>query len=40
MTGADPLAFTDIGASGELFDVDSGRIAPRARPQEARPHRG
>ena len=29
MTGADPLAFTEIGASGEMFDVDSGRIAPR-----------
>ena len=29
MTGADPLAFTGIGASGEMFDVDSGRIAPR-----------
>ena len=22
MTGADPLAFTDIGASGEMFDVE------------------
>ena len=30
MTGADPLAFTDIGASGEMFDVDCGRIAPRS----------
>jgi DNA replication and repair protein RecF len=30
MTGADPLAFTDIGASGEIFDVDSGQIARRA----------
>ena len=29
MTGADPAAFTDIGASGEVFDVDSGRIARR-----------
>ena len=29
MTGADPLAFTEIGASGEMFDVDSGRIVPR-----------
>ena len=28
MTGADPLAFTEIGASGEMFDVDSGRIVP------------
>ena len=30
MTGADPAAFADIGASGEIFDVDSGRIARRA----------
>jgi DNA replication and repair protein RecF len=30
MTGADPAAFTDIGASGEIFDVDSGRIARRS----------
>jgi DNA replication and repair protein RecF len=29
MTGADPAAFADIGASGEIFDVDSGRIARR-----------
>jgi DNA replication and repair protein RecF len=29
MTGADPLAFTDIGPSGEIFEVDSGRIARR-----------
>jgi DNA replication and repair protein RecF len=29
MTGADPLAFADIGASGEIFDVDSGRITRR-----------
>ena len=27
MTGADPAAFTDIGAAGEIFDVDSGQIA-------------
>ncbi len=27
MTGADPAAFTDIGASGEIFAVDSGRIS-------------
>jgi DNA replication and repair protein RecF len=31
MTGADPLAFTDIGASGEMFDVDSGCVTPRSR---------
>ena len=29
MTGADPLAFADIGASGEIFDVDAGRITRR-----------
>jgi len=29
MTGADPAAFTDVGASGEVFDVDSGKIARR-----------
>jgi DNA replication and repair protein RecF len=30
MTGADPAAFADIGASGEVFEVDSGQIARRA----------
>jgi DNA replication and repair protein RecF len=29
MTGADPAAFAGIGAAGELFDVDAGRIARR-----------
>jgi DNA replication and repair protein RecF len=29
MTGADPAAFTDIGAAGEIFDVESGRITRR-----------
>jgi DNA replication and repair protein RecF len=29
MTGADPLTFADIGATGELFDVESGRITRR-----------
>jgi DNA replication and repair protein RecF len=29
MTGADPAAFIDIGASGEIFNVDSGQIARR-----------
>jgi DNA replication and repair protein RecF len=29
MTGADPAAFAGIGASGEIFDVDSGRITRR-----------
>ena len=31
MTGADPIAFTEIGASGEMFEVDSGRITPHGR---------
>jgi DNA replication and repair protein RecF len=30
MTGADPAAFTDIGAAGEIFDVEAGRITRRA----------
>jgi DNA replication and repair protein RecF len=30
MTGADPAAFASIGARGEIFDVDSGQIVPRA----------
>jgi DNA replication and repair protein RecF len=30
MTGADPAAFANVGASSEIFDVDSGRIARRA----------
>jgi DNA replication and repair protein RecF len=30
MTGADPAAFTDIAATGEVFEVDSGQIARRA----------
>jgi DNA replication and repair protein RecF len=29
MTGADPAAFTDIGPSGEIFDVDAGQITRR-----------
>src|SRR6202789_2453143 len=29
MTGADPLAFNGIGASGEVFGVDSGQITRR-----------
>jgi DNA replication and repair protein RecF len=29
MTGADPAAFAEVGASSETFDVDSGRIARR-----------
>ena len=29
LTGADPAAFADIGASGDLFDVENGRIARR-----------
>jgi DNA replication and repair protein RecF len=31
MTGADPAAFSDIGASGEIFGVDSGQIAVRSK---------
>ena len=30
MTGADPADFSDIGATGEIFEVDAGRIARRA----------
>jgi DNA replication and repair protein RecF len=30
MTGADPAAFADIGATGEIFDVEAGRIVRRA----------
>jgi DNA replication and repair protein RecF len=29
MTGADPAGFTEIGALGEIFDVESGQIARR-----------
>jgi DNA replication and repair protein RecF len=29
MTGADPVAFSDIGGSGEIFNVDSGQITGR-----------
>src|SRR5215471_4763003 len=30
MTGADPAAFVDIGAGGEIFNVDSGQVSRRA----------
>jgi len=30
MTGADPAAFADVGPTGEIFAVESGRITPRA----------
>src|ERR1700710_3281317 len=30
MTGADPAAFTDVGTSSEIFNVDTGRITRRA----------
>jgi DNA replication and repair protein RecF len=30
MSGADPAAFADVGASGEIFDVDSGQVTRRA----------
>src|SRR6266700_3070738 len=29
MTGADPAAFADVGASGEIFDVESGQVTRR-----------
>jgi len=29
LTGADPAAFAEIGASGEIFDIENGRILPR-----------
>jgi DNA replication and repair protein RecF len=29
LTGADPVAFGDIGPSGEIFNVEAGRITPR-----------
>lgn len=29
MTGADPAAFSDVGPSGEVFDVESGRLNRR-----------
>jgi DNA replication and repair protein RecF len=31
MTGADPAAFADIGAQGEIFEVEAGCIAPRGQ---------
>ena len=30
LTGADPVAFGEIGPSGEIFNVETGRITPRA----------
>lgn len=30
MTGADPAAFVDLGAAGEIFDVESGRVSRRS----------
>jgi len=29
MTGADPLAFSGIGAASEIFDVENGQIGRR-----------
>jgi DNA replication and repair protein RecF len=29
MTGADPAAFAEIGAGGEIFEIESGRITRR-----------
>ena len=31
MTGADPADFTDVGATGEIFDVEYGQISRPAR---------
>jgi DNA replication and repair protein RecF len=31
MTGADPAAFTEVGASAEIFDVAAGQISSRPR---------
>jgi DNA replication and repair protein RecF len=30
MTGADPAAFAELDASGEIFNVENGRITRRA----------
>jgi DNA replication and repair protein RecF len=32
MTGADPAAFAELDASGEIFNVENGRITPRGKP--------
>jgi DNA replication and repair protein RecF len=29
MTGADPAALSEVGASGEIFEVENGAIARR-----------
>jgi len=29
MSGADPASFSDIGRTGDIFDVESGRISRR-----------
>jgi DNA replication and repair protein RecF len=29
LTGADPAAFAEIGAGGEVFDVENGRVSAR-----------
>jgi DNA replication and repair protein RecF len=29
MTGADPATFSEVGAGGEIFEVNSGQIARR-----------
>ncbi len=31
LTGADPASFAELGSCGEIFDVENGRIARRAR---------
>ena len=37
LTGADPAAFGEIGASGEIFDVENGRITRRDRRMRSPP---
>jgi DNA replication and repair protein RecF len=32
MTGADPAAFADLGAAGDIFDVANGRVSRRSAP--------
>ena len=34
MTGADPAAFAGVGASGEVFGVESGQISQRAKKRD------
>jgi DNA replication and repair protein RecF len=36
LTGADPAAFAELGARGEIFAVENGQIAPRTSPTGAK----